>query len=1167
MIPGWVKGLVKWVGGSSSGNAQSAQIVGHNNQLTQVSVYVVAGSDVQVDPSQFVLTQGIGALPGAPKDANHAERQKEPSDLHNHLDRCRDLTNKGKAQTALDQLGGFGEVPPYARYRVLALSAWAQHKLGDNGAASKLWNDALALRPNDPDAKASAAFGQLLLGKDTDAAKGASEVLRENPIQEIAATTLILSNIKNASCHHPDQLVDPDCLRKPDVRTAIVAFWRDRQDPRWQDLAAQAADEFPDHESLAVYAADAKLSDILDYAGFFAGERVEPGLFDTVGQAADTYRRIAIAQLENESPDEKFVAPIVHNASLALRVAGRASDAIALVSKGIETFPEASYLRLQLTLLLIDLGKHEEALKASEYPTTDIQLICLRCQLIVSLRSAQEALVLAKNELDPSKPGYENLATFVAEVSLLEGDEDEFARAMDFLKSSDRSQAVMKLLQVEAETAFSTIDGAKKGNIADQDDEYLLPDADISAVLREAISDSRSFPFPEALQLAQHCETKGLFHDASDILHERTDLTRNTAGLRTYIRCTIGAGLFARAKAIFSGLSTQLLELPFYQRSRAVHFFNSGDVVQSIPWFQTIIRKFPNSLPDQLHLVDALLRTNDHERARRSLTEFITSQPIQGTIREKTHLSQLLMHFGMAERAQQIAYEAWLEHNDQPEAWIALMSSVINNPVADGSDANKERIEVNDFFEVKLDDGQIKSYVIEPDEDLRYKSKELCIPLDHRISKAALGLRVGDTFDWPIGDGGLAEVTAIKTKFVSAFQKASHQYEEIFPDRSDFRSVRIEKDDKFAGVRKIADARAKFVEEWTKAYAEGTVPFFVMSTVIGIDEIGAFEGMEEVNLTYRVCVGNFPERDAAHKSIVDNARKGVVVDAISLHVIFRTELQTIIEAVCGPIHVTQSTIDLLGRRKAQAVERKRRGHGNIYSDGGNLRYVEVPDDVLERAVQTAEKELTFAKSFKVLPTVPKDDPPKLVGGLAKLTTSALASVYAASGGDLLFMSEDLTKRQIATLMNVPSTWLQPILTIAKERRLLSVEDYANCIAKLVEFRQRPISIDGYTLFRAAEFSSSRQGDTTFDRCVTALGGSDADPISHRNVACQVIHDVWLKNRPDRRRYCSLILENLVRGRTEDYGEILDGVSNYLSGSGLPRAVEFLNEWKKGHFLA
>lgn len=143
-----------------------------------------------------------------------------------------------------------------------------------------------------------------------------------------------------------------------------------------------------------------------------------------------------------------------------------------------------------------------------------------------------------------------------------------------------------------------------------------------------------------------------------------------------------------------------------------------------------------------------------------------------------------------------------------------------------------------------------------------------------------------------------------------------------------------------------------------------------------------------------------------------------------------------------------------------------------------------------------------------------------------------------------------------------------MLTLAAERKRLSIEDYTLACASLVQAGHAYIGVTADVFIQAAKedvTESSRSPRWKFTNLANALGGTDAEPLSHISVVLRVLRHLWGKSdfRDYRLPATSMLMSRLIAGRP-DYIAIVNAVGNRIDRNSA--LYEFIRGWAMGHFL-
>ena len=96
-------------------------------------------------------------------------------------------------------------------------------------------------------------------------------------------------------------------------------------------------------------------------------------------------------------------------------------------------------------------------------------------------------------------------------------------------------------------------------------------------------------------------------------------------------------------------------------------------------------------------------------------------------------------------------------------------------------------------------------------------------------------------------------------------------------------------------------------------YAANALPFCFVAEALRKDVIDGWAGLPGVGIQPRVCIGSRDERNNAIKEIQSKAESGCVLDPITAALASDFHLWETISKVCGPVHVTQSTLEVFAK--------------------------------------------------------------------------------------------------------------------------------------------------------------------------------------------------------------------------------------------------------------
>jgi hypothetical protein len=408
-----------------------------------------------------------------------------------------------------------------------------------------------------------------------------------------------------------------------------------------------------------------------------------------------------------------------------------------------------------------------------------------------------------------------------------------------------------------------------------------------------------------------------------------------------------------------------------------------------------------------------------------------------------------------------------------------------------------------------------------------------------------IGKQQDETFNLPDGIGSkLAKVRWIKPIYLDAFHCSLEQFNERFPRADGLMRFTFDPDalDPFEDIRAITKARAEADQRILDEYRSKGIPLAFAAALVGRDPLDAWGGLPSVGAKFQVSRGTLPERQEAVRTIKQHGGKGCVLDAITLSIVRRLGLDRSIISVCGPLYTAQSVIGLLAYRALKAKEGVGKKQGYVGWRDNRIVFEEFSEEVLKNVADERARELAWARSrVAIVPAMPKKDFSQETRTIIDMVGHiACDPAVAADGNGLLLLSEDMGLRTWSTAtFQVPSTWLQPVLMLARGEGSLSTDEYCEAVNMLTLSGHSYISLGSDCLIHQA-----RKGDFGINKELShilgILGGPFADLPSNSRVLSLFIDALWRECTDDLKvkRIASEAFRSIVTGRQEDQPKII-----------------------------
>ncbi len=963
-----------------------------------------------------------------------ARLENESSPLHTKITIFVEMVESGEVDAGRNRLANLREsewetASPSEKYRILIGLASSALKVGDDTEAFSLIDHAFDICPDHKSAKRNLATSKLLRGDYGRAAELAQEAFDTDTTDEVAATVLIQARSFDPSAELLAGLPD-DLLARPSVKAAHCQAMRNRDDPTWTKLAIEAYDLDPSDEQTRLNWADAVLElEIRGNAASAQGGNTDFPKFADLNLAADYLAQACISRRS------RFSMATIHNAGVASRLVDKIDQAKQVLEIGLEKHPQDSALGLQLAIIAHeerDFGRILELLDpASDQP----EIISLRIEACARTTGPEEALEKVE-AVDSSKWSEEHrLMLLSAELSALS-------------ISGDWATAVQRCERAAEEFPNSIRVKILQARVLRISGNEELAKAKVTEIIGDLPS---AVTMAERIELATECRFLECFDQISELLDGYVSSQHDSEALRLLLSALVTSQRHRKAVTLMEEFPPELSENVWFLRARAILAVNSGasDVEKHLDAY---LRAESDDLEMQITRMGLWQLQNRLKEIRNKLRAFEKKIP-DGNSLERMRLCHLAVQYGNKKWGVETGYQELIANWDDPAVHLAYQGLILMYDGLEDAIPETETIQENCVFETKSHDG-LRRARIEEKNAHNFEAERHSPSSD--FAKACLGKSVGEKFTVTTQYESIEfEVLWIKPRAVDLLHRSMEEFNKRFPMNSGMQRVSIdfESDRPLEGMERIAKAAHDRDQSILDKYAKNALPFCFIAEALGKDPIDGWAGLPGVGIQPRVCIGSLEERNSAITQIQSKSLKGCVLDPITASLASDFHLWTVLAEICGPVHVTQSTLELLAKREIEAQNNIDRQTGMSTWQGGRLAIIEITPEQNRAAYEDKKRQREdILANCKVATAVPPVD---LEGRNFEVSqmlgASARDTVFAAAGSDLLLVSEDQGLRQWAgTSFEVSATWLQPIMLLAKDRGLVSIEDYTKFIVDCVD---------------------------------------------------------------------------------------------------------------------
>ncbi len=1056
------------------------------------------------------------------------------------------------------------------KFRVLTNLASVEASLGNLKGAAELYLEAKTHQPADEMARTNEALGYLMLGQRDRAFELAGELREELPRSERALGIFIRSAPDSMALESLEESVPQGLLEKDEVAAALTERALDsgemqkaekfiraataansRASDIWLLLGnvifqSETSKSFKRYGTEALFCDTARLREAEDAFGealrLAEEERSASGRVGALLNRRQT--RIALqkeAEAREDVEEARPLAPqdprVIEAYATSLRLEGRTDKAIE-VMRGVAPDALPPHGQMNLGTLLLERGEpgdyhsagdlFSRVAKSEEKLPEDFREYCLEMGLQAF---AQEEQFDACRELLEQIPGKTvsevGLKTLMARLHLLEGKRDEASKGAD---------DALALIQ-DTTTAF---------------------DVRRLALLLFALE-----RFHDALPLWQRIAVPTVLSaDTKHLLDCAGQLNRHDIMLETF-RKLRQAGVTDQIL-----LDNELSLLEAYDTDRAIQILDEE------------ISRRPEDKALKLRrsrLGLALDRTDlvDQDPSNVPGTEEV--EP-----RAAVEAVHVLKAIGHGQDAVQYAYE-FLRHNFwEPDAHGAFTLALgpfgnepqLENPVCVETDTAVCYVEQGDSTPHWI--------IVEaaPDPNSQFPESER--PPDHRICKAMMGKKVGDTFvlaESAIQDR-IGEIKIIQNKYIHRYQDCMKQWQVRFPNLPVVQAVKLpekpgklgEPEPDISPILQSLDRHQEDVSNAERIYQEELVPLHIFGEHFGGTAFSALNHLaRRTEVPVRCCRGSVDEREQAVKAL--RACNTLVLDMSAIASLFLLDRLDLLENWPIDLVVSRNTVNEL----RQMIANETRVHSK---ESGRLLKTETGYAMIE---STAEEKADYigklrhlvevvearckVKSCEALAAMEPEKRETLVKLLGQYGAEAV--MLAAVLGGVLW-TDDLAQAGLArSEHDVSRVWTQFVIRASAESGLVDPETFLDMSAKLLGYGYHFPSPDPQIVRQAGVIAEWKMGSWPLSQALSVFAEESVGLEQILWLAAGFLALLYQESllSTTKVNITVKILENIVKknGRIQEIRDLREALPSIfgLNVVGLMDATANIDAWLKG----
>ena len=442
-----------------------------------------------------------------------------------------------------------------------------------------------------------------------------------------------------------------------------------------------------------------------------------------------------------------------------------------------------------------------------------------------------------------------------------------------------------------------------------------------------------------------------------DLLKARVATDRESEALHALIAASINSRHLVTAREILASISQELQDQDWFKKAEAILAINTGDI-KADEKIARYLKQCPNDV-EMLLVRIGIWQRSGRDGDIRSLLQRIDLTKLEGRPEHRIRIAAWIVHYGEPARGLQYGYKVLMDNWNVPQAHLSYQGLIFLNDNIGAAMPSPATVAENTVVCLETESGE-RRYRIEKEHYAFFENERL--DPENDLGALLIGKQPGETFNPQDRIGSSAfKIRWIKPTYLDLFHCSLEQFNERFPRADGLMRFTFNPDaaDPLEDMRALTKARAQADQRILDEYRSKSIPLAFAAALVGKDPLDAWGGLPTVGINFHVCHGTSPEREEAVSRIKQHDRKGCVLDAITLSIVHRLGIEKPVTAVCGPIHATQSVIDLFASRAFEAKQNMGKKQGYIGWRNDRIVFEEFSLESLKNAADQRAKELLW----------------------------------------------------------------------------------------------------------------------------------------------------------------------------------------------------------------
>ncbi len=648
----------------------------------------------------------------------------------------------------------------------------------------------------------------------------------------------------------------------------------------------------------------------------------------------------------------------------------------------------------------------------------------------------------------------------------------------------------------------------------------------------------------DIIQIADLLYDFKLYFDASALYQKLIESPSDDYLTKRYIDALIKSDQRAKASTALEQLSPGIRNTSTFKRIEANLARASGDLDK----LEEILSDEIEDNPSDSYSAVGYIATLYRKKKLDELDGYLNTKPVFDPVIEQNEIeiAKYEMELGHQKDALLRLYKLFRRKpGDSKLAGHFLLLMLLAKNFDEFKGLNEVSIGTVIYLE---SNGERKNVVIEP-AVLQDTGWPQCISENTELAKNLLGKKIGEKV---CIDGGIGskqwQIVNIESMFVFASNIAQSVITNSASSAGPLWSVNVQKSDGKFDFSPILDSlkqRSQSVEYVFSVYEEKKLPLQMLSDALGADVVTLLLEWPYKKYDLFISTGFHEERERIKEQIAHDD-KSYVIDLTAL-----IELHTLgflaesLEVFGKPLVAASLKEYLLGIIQ---VHNKMEPSGIASEIDGNLHYQEIPQSDLDDRGRLLNELLAFIDDYcEVVPVVGPEVVTEQQASLEQYIGLATNdTILLTRERDAILVSEDGGFRAVATGMGVTcSSWLQPILMIMRDKKIISEPQYSKSILNKLERRHNFTSVAASDLLWAAKTTPNKVSPNV-ESAINTFKSPTLDLASGVVVGSQFLSGAVECVSPTALYdYFRLIVESLSYGRDQHINDIHEALRSNI----------------------